>query len=172
MDIALISGLAVAAVTVAGLGILALRPARDLAAHDREEFFNSITQPKVVTHLDVQAGQVVDPGNFHTHLIPAAHALPAAANNNWPGLSADQQAVLLEMEEERGVTAAHLSIVTHLPVAKVTKIRRELLAMGLADYGEMMDDDGALRGKSYCLTPTGQGIKAALFQRMADGLAA
>lgn len=161
MDIALVSGLAVAAVTVGGLAVLAFRPARDVRAHDAEEFFN---------FMESCPDQVWTDDEGHTYINGIRQ--PAAANNNWPGLTDDQQAVLMEMESERGFTAAHLSIVTHLPVAKVTKIRRELLSMGLADYGEMMDDDGALMGKSYCLTDTGEQIKAQLFARQAADLAA
>lgn len=152
MDIqTVLVGVGLLASTGVAYGICcSIRNAARQAAHDAEEFF--------------QFGEPLPP------VFPAA---PAAANSNWPGLSDDQRNVIMEMSRETGWTAAVISDRTGLTVARISAARRALAEMQLAKFGPLYDEDsGAVCGSGYTLTSAGEAIKAALYQRLADGLAA
>lgn len=99
----------------------------------------------------------------------AGHDGPCAgvpANSNVPPLSDDQRAVLLEMSEEIGHTAAVLQRRTGLPHKRVVAARRELADMGLAILAQLYADGGEsnrLAGRGYILTPEGDRVQDVLF---------
>lgn len=114
-------------------------------------------------------------GNIHACIDPefvTRHGLirnraepPAAANSNLPALTDDQVAVLLEMHEEIGNTAATLARWTGLPHRRVVNARRELADNGLAIFGPLYADGGEsnrLAGRGYVLTPAGHDLKMKL----------
>lgn len=60
------------------------------------------------------------------------------------------------------ITSTLLSYGYTMSTATVRVILRELLALGVVDYGYLMDDDGLLRGKGYWLDTFGMRVRDVL----------
>jgi len=92
-------------------------------------------------------------------------AIPA--NSNLPTLTSDQRAVLLEMSDEIGWTAATLQDRTGLPHKRVVFARRQLADMGLVVLTSLRGDcgeDNKLAGRGYILTAEGARVQSDLEQ--------
>lgn len=83
---------------------------------------------------------------------------PVAKNDNVPTLTREQAAVLFEMHADISYTAAELSEQSGVPEKTVTKVRKELRALGLAEYGTQRSEGGdghEVAGRGYWLTAAG-----------------
>jgi hypothetical protein len=82
-------------------------------------------------------------------------------------LTSDEMAVLMEMSDDLGYTAAQISADLHVQYPndgwtprRVSTIRRSLHAKGYADFGPLVgEDDGLLRGRGYTVSAKGCAIR-------------
>lgn len=101
------------------------------------------------------------PGDYNMAVRNRAEP-PAAANSNLPALTSVQRAVLIEMSEEIGYTAAVLAANTQAPHKLVVQARRDLAKMGLARLVSLNGDGGeatTLAGRGYILTREGARVR-------------
>ena len=98
-------------------------------------------------------------------LLPTSVRMPTATapvNADRTKLTHEQALVLAEMDEFISYPAAKLARYTGLPERTVTRVRKELRALGLAQYGTLRADGGEsneIAGRGYWLTDAGLAAK-------------
>ncbi len=189
---------AVLLVAVIALAVLGWLAANAPVGYQDETGFHLGTPPNVGSSADTSgkwppgpvvqhyagAGHVSIDGKPVPHLPPAwppqppttIFELPPAepANSNDPVLTPDQERVLICISPDMGWTAEKLAADTGLPKTRVSRIRRGLVKLGLADYVALYQDCGdsdQLAGRGYVLTLAGDKLADKLRQPVGERVA-